>query len=49
MFNIAYDFNLNLLGYNNYKKVQNFVNLIYQNSMIPIVNKPTKKENCCSN
>ena len=35
---IAGDFNLNLLD----KKLRNYLNLIYQNSFIPIVNKPTR-------
>ena len=43
---IAGDFNLNLLQHDKNKKVQNFLNLIYQNFMIPNINKPfriTKK------
>ena len=39
---IAGDFNLNVLDYDNCKKVQNFLNLLYQNTMIPIINKPTR-------
>ena len=39
---IAGDFNLNLLDHNTNKKVQGFLNLIYQNSLIPTINKPTR-------
>ena len=39
---IAGDFNLNLLGHSLNKKVQNCLNVIYQNSFIPTVNKPTR-------
>ena len=39
---IAGDFNLNLLDHNTNKKVQDFLNLIYQNSLIPTINKPTR-------
>ena len=39
---IAGDFNLNLLDHDTNKKVQVFLNLIYQNSLIPILNKPTR-------
>ena len=38
---IAGDFNLNLLDHENSRKVQDFLNLIYQNGMIPTINKPT--------
>ena len=41
-FYIARDFNLNVLDHDNCKKVQNFLNLLYQNNMIPIINKPTR-------
>ena len=41
-FHIDGDFNLNVLDRDNCKKVQNFVNLLYQNNMIPIINKPTR-------
>ena len=41
-FHISGDFNLNVLDHDNYKKVQSFLNLLYQNSMIPIINKPTR-------
>lgn len=36
------DVNLNLLDYENNSKVKNFVNLLFQNSMIPVINKPTR-------
>ena len=38
---IAGDFNLNLLDHDKNKKVRDFLNLIYQNGMIPTINKPT--------
>ena len=41
-FHIAGDFNLNVLDHDNCKKVLNFLNLLYQNNMIPIINKPTR-------
>ena len=39
---IARDFNLNMLDYDKDKKVQGFLNLIYQNGVIPTTNKPTR-------
>ena len=36
------DLNLNLIDYQSNAKVRNFVNLIFQNSLVPIVNKPTR-------
>ena len=39
---IAGDFHLDLLDHENSRKVQDFLNLIYQNSMIPTTNKPTQ-------
>ena len=39
---IAGDFNLNLLDHDTNKKVQNFLNLIYQNCLIRTINKPTR-------
>ena len=39
---IARDFNLNLLDPENSRKIQDFLNLIYQNGMIPTINKPTR-------
>ena len=37
-FYIAGNFNLNLLDHDTNKKVQNFLNLVYQNDMIPTIN-----------
>ena len=39
---IAGDFNLNLLDHNTNREVQSFLSLIYQNGMIPTINKPTR-------
>ena len=39
---IAGDFSLNLLDHSLNKKLQYYLNLIYQNSFIPTVNKPTR-------
>ena len=39
---LAGDFNINVLDYENNKKVQNFVNLMFEFSMIPTINKPTR-------
>ena len=39
---IAGNFKLNLLDHNTNKKVKDFFNLIYQNSLIPTINKPTR-------
>ena len=36
------DSNLNLIDYQSNAKVRNFVNLIFQHSLVPIVNKPTR-------
>ena len=41
-FHIAGSFNLNLLDHNENKKVQNFLNIIHQNRMLPTINKPTR-------
>ena len=41
-YHIAGDFNLSLLIMIKIKKVQDFLNLIYQNSMISTINKPTR-------
>ena len=41
MFHISDDFNFNVLDHDNCKKIQNFLNLLYQNNMNPIKNKPT--------
>ena len=42
MLHIAGDFNMNLFDYENCKKVQEFLNLVYDNSIIPTINKPTR-------
>ena len=39
---IAGDFNLNLLDHGTNKKVEDFLNLIYQNNLIPTTNKLTR-------
>ena len=39
---IAGDFNLNLLDHESNKKVHDFLNIIYRNSMTPTINKPTR-------
>ena len=36
------DLNLNLIDYQSNAKVRNFVNLIFQHSLVPILNKPTR-------
>ena len=41
-FHIAGDFNLNMLDHDKCSKVQNFLNLLYENGMIPTINKPTR-------
>ena len=41
-FHIAGDFNLNILDYDKCSKVHNFLNLLYENGMIPTINKPTR-------
>ena len=35
------DFNINVLDYENNVKVKDFVNFAFQNSLIPVINKPT--------
>lgn len=42
MYHIAGDFNLAVLDYDKCKKIQNFLNLLYQNNMISMINKPTR-------
>ena len=39
---ITGDFNINLLDFENNKKVQSFVNLMFCCGMVPIINKPTR-------
>ena len=41
MLHIAGKFSLVLQDYENFKKVQESLNLVYEKSMIPIHNKPT--------
>ena len=41
-FHIADNFNLNLLDHVANRSVQNFLSLVYQNGMIPTINKPTR-------
>ena len=41
-YHIAGDFNLNLLDHDKNKKFRDFLNLVYQNGMIPTINKPTR-------
>ena len=36
------DFNINVLDYQNNTKVKDFVNFSFQNSLIPLINKPTR-------
>ena len=36
------DFNINVLDYENNVKVKNFVNFAFQNSLMPLINKPTR-------
>ena len=39
---LAGDFNLNVLDFENNKKVENFTNLMLRYGMIPTINKPTR-------
>ena len=39
---MAGDFNMNWLDYEKCKKVQEFSDFAYENSMIPTINKPTR-------
>ena len=39
---LASDFNMNLLAFEQNKKVQNFLNIISHHSMMPVINKPTR-------
>ena len=36
------DLNLNVIDYESNTKVKNFFNLIFQNGLIPVINKPTR-------
>ena len=42
MLHTANDFNLNSVEYEKFKKVQEFLNLIYENRMVSTINKPTR-------
>ena len=42
---LAGDFNINVLDFEQNKKVQNFVNLMFQFGLIPTINKPTRVTN----
>ena len=42
MLHIVGDFNMNWPDYEKCKKVHEFLNLIYENSMVPTINKPTR-------
>ena len=42
---LAGDFNLNLLHLEQNKKVQNFINLMFQFGLVPKTNKPTRVKN----
>ena len=39
---MAGDFNMNLLEFEQNKKVQNFLNILFGHSMMPVINKPTR-------
>ena len=39
---IAYDFNVNLVDFQENKKVQNFLNSLFGHSMMPVINKSTR-------
>ena len=39
---LAGDFNINVLDFEQNKKVQNFVNLMFQFGLVPTINKPTR-------
>ena len=41
-FHIAGDFNLNILDHDKYSKCHNFLNLLYENGLMPTINKPTR-------
>ena len=42
---LAGDFNINVLDFDQNKKVQNFVNLMFQFGLVPTPNKPTRVTN----
>ena len=39
---IVGDFNLNFIDYENNKKIKDFVNLLFEKGLIPVINKPTR-------
>ena len=39
---MAYDFNVNLLDFQENKKVQNFLNILFGHSMMPVINKSAR-------
>ena len=41
-FHIAGDFNVNIINHDKCSKVHGFLNLLYENGMIPSINKPTR-------
>ena len=43
---ITGDFNINLLDFENIKKVKNFVNLMFRCGMVPVINRPTRVTRC---
>ena len=42
---LAGDFNINVLDFEQNKKVQNFINLMFQFGLVPTINKPTRVTN----
>ena len=42
---LAGDFNINVLDFEQNKKIQNFVNLMFQYGLVPTINKPTRVTN----
>ena len=42
---LAGDFNINVQDFEQNKKVQNFVNLMVQFALVPIINMPTRQTN----
>ena len=41
-FHIAGDFNVNIINHDKCSKVHGFLNLLYENGMMPSINKPTR-------
>ena len=42
---LAGDFNINVLDFEQNKKIQNFLNLIFQFVLVPTINKPNRVTN----